>query len=90
MAFFSVTSTIRSGNGTNVPFAFRVNAADTLEDFQKILTRDGCILGDRFRVQNGRGDLQSVLTDRKETLLTAEGIASVTEFPSANEFKIYE
>lgn len=90
VGWFSVTSTIRSGNGTNVPFAFRVAEADSLEAFSDILTRDGCITGDRFRVQNGRSEHQARLIDKRRTLLTAEGIASVTEFSGIEDFAIYE
>lgn len=90
MGWFSVTTTIRSGQGTNVPFAFRVEGIETLDDFADELAANGCVVGDRFRVNNPRGGRDGTLTDRKETMLTREGIASVTLFDSVEEFTLLE
>lgn len=90
MGWFSVTSTIRSGQGTNVPFAFRVEGIQSLDDLADELAENGCVVGDRFRVHNARGDRGGALTDRKETMLTREGIASVTLFEGVEDFELLE
>lgn len=90
MGWFSVTSTIRSGQGTNVPFAFHVEGIETLDDLADELAEHGVVVGDRYRVHNARGGRGGALTDRKRTMLTREGIASVTEFSNVDEFELRE
>lgn len=90
MAWFSITSTIRSGNGTNVPFAFYVEEAETLDDFADILVEDGVVVGDRYRVRRGQGDEAPALTERRRILLTRDGIAQVSEFHNAERFDLLE
>lgn len=90
MGWFSVTTTIRSGNGANVSFAFRAKDIETLEDLADELAANACVVGERFRVINGRAGNPGILDDRKSILLARDGIASVVAFPTAAEFELRE
>lgn len=90
MAWFSITTTIRAGNGQNVVFAFRTNEANSLTELADELAENGVIVGDRFRVSNPRRGLPGVLDERREIMLTREGIASAVVFQNVEEFELYE
>ena len=91
MGWFSITTTIRASNGANVQFAFRADGIDSLEDLADALEEEGVVVGDRFRVQNQRGeDETGTISDGKRTLLTREGVASVTPFLGVEQFELIE
>lgn len=89
MAWFSVTTTIRSDTGANVMFAFRTDEAATVEDFADTLANNGVIAGDRFRVNSRRGEFKR-LDERREAVLTREGVAYVTAFDGVERFEVLE
>lgn len=90
MAWFSVTTTIRSGNGSNVVFAFRTSDIETLDEFADELATNGVVVGERFRVINPRSGRQGILDDRREIMLTRDGVASAVIFQNAHEFELHE
>lgn len=90
MAWFSITTTIRAGNGSNVTFAFRANDIDTLDDLADELATNGVVVGDRFRVANPRRGFPGILDERRNTMLTREGIASAVIFYNADEYEVHE
>lgn len=93
MAFFSVTTTIKADNGTNVVFVFLPSPSENIEtigDFADALEESGLVTGDRFRVTNGRRGEERVLLGRRETLLTREGVAMVTPYSEAENLRIIE
>jgi len=91
VAWFSVTTTIRAGNGQNVVFAFRApDGVNTIDDFADELSEHGVITGERFRVTNARAGRKGVLDERRDIMLTREGIAAVQPFSNPEDFEIYE
>lgn len=90
MAWFSVTTTIRGVNGLNVVFAFRAHDIETLDDFADELATNGVVVGDRFRVINPRNGRPGILDDRREIMLTRDGVASAVRFLNADDFELHE
>jgi hypothetical protein len=88
MGWFSVTTTIRSAQGVNVPFAFYVEDVETVDDLADVLAEDGVVVGDRYRVTNPRDGRKGLLSDRRRIMLTREGIASATEFGDLSDFRL--
>lgn len=90
MGWFSVTTNIKAGNGSNVVFAFRTRDIETLDELADELAENGVVVGERFRVANPRRGLPGVLDDRREIMLTREGIASAVVFYNAHEYELHE
>lgn len=93
MAWFSVTSTMRAPNGTNITFAFRPAASENIEcldDLADALCENGVVVGDRFRTSSARGGEKPYLYDGREIMLTREGVAMATDFHSAENLEIIE
>lgn len=90
MGWFSITSTIRSGQGTNVPFAFHAEGIEDLDALADELAENGVVVGYRYRVYNARGGKGGRLADRKLTMLTREGIASATVFTNVDDFELQD
>lgn len=87
MAFFSVTTTVRSGRDQNVMFALLADA-ENLDELHEALARDGCVRGTRYRVINDRYNDIRRLADPRETLIGVAGIATVSEFPNPDQYEI--
>lgn len=83
MGWFSVTSTISSSKGGSVGFILFVENVNSLDELQDVIAENGCVIGDRYRLDRGRDGERGTLRRGERTLLAGSGIASVTEFPMA-------
>ncbi|MBN9455129.1 MAG: hypothetical protein J0I54_00740 [Bosea sp.] len=83
MAFFSITSTMRTETGTNVVFVFRPDdpAIVTEAAFGEALAKRGCIAGTRWRFREAHGRL----LDPRRIVIGLAGLIQATKFvhPSA-------
>ncbi|MEZ2407324.1 hypothetical protein AB6806_10950 [Bosea sp. RCC_152_1] len=78
MAFFSITSTMRTETGTNVVFVFRPDdpAIVSEADFGEALAEQGCISGTRWRFREGHGRL----LDPRRIVIGLAGLVQAARF----------
>lgn len=87
MAFFLVTSTIRSGKDQNVSFAFDAPVRN-LDELHDAFVRDGLVKGVRYRIIADKYDESYRLIDPRETLLGQNGFVTISPFLNIEKFDI--
>lgn len=73
MAIFSITTPLVGKNGSPVWYPFE-HTASSVDEFHKMLVRDGSVVGTRYTVEYRTG---RKLSDPRRIILTPAGIAQV-------------
>lgn len=78
MGFFSVTSTMTSGSGSNVVFVFRPDDPSIASEieFGEALSKFGCIAGTRWKFKEAHGRL----FDPRRVVIGLAGLVQATKF----------
>lgn len=87
MAFFYVTTPLRSAKDRNISFAFDAPYPN-IDELHRAFTRDGVVKGVRYGVMSDRAEDIYRLVDPRPTLLSRYGFVTISLFQGIEKFQI--